>query len=323
MKTYGPLILISLLALGTACEPPAEQPPASDADAWADAALPDDRIRVALPTDDEARAIGATAEGYLWTRSATQDVNGLIDFVLTTVDTITDFEPTYSSEDNEYFWGPWDDGGLDPNVTGLYVHHDETAGTYAWALIQRPKESTSDEDWVPIVAGETTPGDEEGHGEGYFVIDFDAHAALNPVETTRGRFMSTYTLDGDQVVAEAAFEAFSEDGGATTTNAVYRYQQDSTGAGSMDLGLEMDIEDEGDAKETVVLRTRWQGDGQGRADMVIFGGDLGDFLIVGSQCWDSAFLSVYEENNIEGAEGDLTLCAFQAPEWNEDAPEAP
>ncbi|MCA9567866.1 MAG: hypothetical protein KC656_08490 [Myxococcales bacterium] len=305
------------ITLGAACEPTEQGP---DATAWA-GALPDQRILVSMPTDDGARAVGQTADSYVWTRNATQHVNGLIGFVLTTVDTITDFQPTYSSDDNEYLWGPWNDGGLDPNETALYVRHDDVAGTYGWAIIQRPKESTSDADWVPVVAGEATPGETEDTGSGFFVIDFDAIAALNPAESTTGRFASRYEISADGVSAEAGFEDFSENGGPLA-NALYRYDQDGTGAGAMDLGLEADTDDEGTERETIVLRTRWMADGQGRGDMVVFGGDMGPFVLAASQCWDSGFDSVYEVTNLLTEEGDASLCAFEAAEWNEDAPEA-
>lgn len=304
------------ITLGAACEPVQDGP---DANAWAESALPDQRILVNMPVDDGSRAVGQTADSYVWTRNATQHVNGLIGFVLVTVDTITDYQPTFSNEDNEFFWGPWNDGGLDPNETGLYVAHDEEAGTYGWAIVQRPKDSTDDADWTPVVAGEATPGDTEDTGTGFFVIDFDAINALNPAETATGRFATNYVIDAAGVSAEAAFEGFSEDGGPTA-NALYRYDQDATGAGAMDLGLEADTDDEGAAAETIVLRTRWQADGQGRGDMVVFGGDLGEAIVAGSQCWDGNFVSVYEATSLFTQDGDETLCAFEAAEWNDEAP---
>jgi hypothetical protein len=317
MNKLAPLALAAAaLAIGAGCEPQTEAGPGSDAYR---SALPDQRVMVNMPTDDGARAIGQTADSYVWTRNATQTVNGLIGFVLTTVDTITDYEPTYSSADDEYFWGPWNDGGLDPNETGLWVKYDATADQYAWAIVQRPKESTDDEAWVPIVGGEATPGDTEDTGSGSFAIDFDAIAALNPAETQRGVFASSYTLTADGVEAEAAFEGFGDDGGEMH-DGLYRYDQDLAGAGSMDLAVTEDFAD-GSAQETIVLRTRWQADGQGRGDMVVFGGDLGELVVAGSQCWDSAFDSVYEMNNLFLDEGDESLCAFAAAEWNDDAPE--
>lgn len=304
------------LTFAAGCEPIEDGP---DASAYTNV-LPDQRILVNMPTDDGARAIGETADSYIWTRNATQHVNGLIGFVLTTVDTITDFQPTYANDQNQYMWGPWNDGGLDPVQTALWVEHDVDADVYGWAIVQRPVDSTSDEDWVPVVAGEAIPGESDEYSSGTFAIDFDAIASLNPAETTVGVFATTYSITADGVTAEAAFQDFADDG-QELHDALYRYEQDSTGAGFMDLGLTEDFE-EGTEQETIVLRTRWMADGQGRGDMVVFGGDLGPFVLAGSQCWDGAYDSVYEVNNLFLEEGDESLCAFEAAEWNDEAPEA-
>lgn len=318
MNKLTPLALAAaLLVIGAGCEPADTDSP--DASAFA-SVLPDQRVKVNMPMDDGARAIGQTADSYIWTRNATQQVNGLIGFVLGTVDTITDFEPTFSNDDNEYFWGPWNDGGLDPNETALYVRHDEAANTYGWAIVQRPKDSTSEDDWTPVVLGEAIPGETSDTGSGTFAIDFDAIAELNPAETRLGTFATSYTLDGDTVSAEAAFVDFG-DAGQELHNALYVYEQDLTGAGSMDLALTEDFE-EGTEQEAIVLRTRWMADGQGRGDMVVFGGDLEPFVLAGSQCWDSTFDATYEVNNLFMEEGDETTCAFEAAEFNDEAPEA-
>lgn len=309
----------TLLAITAGCGEPEDT--TNNADAYA-SHLPDDRILVGLPTGGQNRAVGDTAESYLSTVRVSTDVNGMISHVLLLVDHVTSFEPTYSSEDDEYLWGPWNDGGLDPNETALYVRYDATEDVYGWAFIQRPKDSTSDDDWVPIIAGEAHEGDTEDTGSGSFIIDFDAIASLNPAEENRGVFASEYDIREDGVDAEAAFLGFSDDEGVNTIDAGYRYGQDSTGAGYMDLGYRADIQQDGSDLETIVLRTRWMADGAGRGDMVIFDGDLAPLAYQGSECWNSSFSVTYEENNAELVmDGDESTCVFGEPEWNDDAPE--
>lgn len=316
MRFLFPIATAALaLTFTMACEPTDSAP---DADSYA-RHLPDDRILVSMPVNSGDRAVGDLAESYLTTAQVTSDVNALIGAVLLTLDHVTDFEPTYSSEDDEFFWGPWSDGGLDPNETGMWVAYDSDADQYGWAIVQRPKTSDSDDDWVAIAAGEATPGETEDTGSGSFILDFDAIADLNPAETTRGVFASTYSLSETDVVAEAAFDGLS-DGSGESIDAVYGYGQDLSGAGYMDLGYIADVNGEG-TDETVVLRTRWTAEGAGRGDMVIFGGDIDPLAFVGTECWGSDFLVSFEESNFSPSEGDEASCAFDQAEWNDDAPE--
>ncbi len=319
MRTTTTLTLAALgLALATACGEPANQPDSSEYEA----ALPDERILIAMPMGGD-RALGATADTYLTTAEVTADVNGFIEEVLDSVSHVTDFEPTWTEDENKFLWGPWNEGGLDPNETALYVEYDEAADMYGWAVVQRPK-GTTDDDWVGIIGGESFPGATEDEGSGFFAVDFDAIATLNPTETAAGVFYTEYVVTAEGVEAEAGFEDFTDD---TTQperlNAGYRFGQNAAGDGYMDLGYLADIHEDGSAEETIVLRTRWQADGQGRGDMVVFDGDLAPLAYQGSECWDSSFAVVYEENNADlTMNGDESLCAFGDAEWNEDAPES-
>lgn len=307
------------LLAATACGPASDTPDAAD---YA-AALPDERILVNMPVSTE-RSVGDMAESYLTTAQVTTDINSFIGDVLDDVGHITDFDPTWSEDDQRFLWGPWSDGGLDPNETVLYVELDEATGTYGWAVAQRPKTSTSDDDWVAMIAGESTPGATDDEGSGILVIDFDAISSLNPAETGTGAFYAEYDVRADGADVAAGFEEFAEDAGLPDrANAGYIYGQDLAGNGYMDLGYLADVQEDGSAEETVVLRTRWQADGQGRGDVVIFDGDIAPLAYSGSECWGADYTVVFEQNNAEmHMDGDESLCAFDEPEWNEDAPEA-
>jgi len=318
MRTLIALSTVSLgLLLAAGCTPQDSQPNADDFAA----ALPDSRILVNMPVSAN-RAVGDTAESYMTAAQVTTDVNGLISEVLESVDRITDFDPTWSGENNEFFWGPWNDGGLDPNQTALYVEYDEVANVYGWAIVQRPKDSTSDDDWVGVIGGESIPGATEDEFSGSFGIDYDAIAALNPASTEAGVFYSAYEVSPTGVVAEAGFEGFTDDSSnPERIDAGYRYGQDLDGNGYMDLGYLADIGEDGSQDETIVLRARWLADGQGRGDTVVFGGDLDPLAYQGTECWGTDYSVVYEENNFDMVmDGDESLCAFAEPEWNDDAP---
>jgi hypothetical protein len=74
-----------------------------------------------------------------------------------------------------------------------------------------------------------------------------------------------------------------------------------------------DIDEDGSAWEDARIRSRWQADGAGRADVTATGGDLGTSSASFSQCWNTQFRTVYEDFTVlsgGAAAGDEGLCAF-------------
>lgn len=290
--------------------------PVPTADEYA-SILPDERVAVNLPAPEAgARAQGELSELYALTANTTDDVNGMIAGILVAVDTVTEFPATWSdTEENTAVWGPWMDA-LDPVATMLWVHHDVETDEYEWAIAQRPRASTSDEDWVAVIVGHVNAGATEAISSGSFAIDFSAASAVNPLETASGAFYTEYDIRADGVSAVAAFEGFSEGGDAL--DAGYSYEQTFGGDGAMDLVAKGDIHESGSAEETIVVRSRWMSTGAGRSDAYITEGDLGDVVATASDCWDTSFLSTYWIDSWGGESyGDVATCAFAEPEFNE------
>jgi len=307
MRPYAP----TLLLLAVACEIPA---PADD---YA-AVLPGEEILVDLPPAQRLRAAsGEPSEFQAVTEQAATDVNTLIGDVLDGIGHITSFDPTFADEaQSEAVWGPWSDDGVDGM---LYVKHFEEDGHYEWALQSRLT-GQGEEDWLPIVAGHVDAGATEDTGSGWFALDLDAIARLDPEEPARGLFVSRYDVTVDRVEASAALEGFSEDGGATVADVVYDYAQDADG-GYMDLVFEADITGN-EIGEFYILRTRWADDGAGRGDAYVTGGDLGPLVYKATECWDAGAIVAFHENNADFTRsGDDALCVFDEPEWNDEAPE--
>ncbi len=87
-----------------------------------------------------------------------------------------------------------------------------------------------------------------------------------------------------------------------------------------------DVSDEKNtAKEDVQIRSRWNAQGEGRADITLSGGDVPQTYgtVSAIECWDSSFARVYYGDSVEYAptEGDVAACAYSEPlsEWIETA----
>lgn len=316
------------LLFATGCTPAT----GGDATAYREA-LPDERVKVNLPTEDASDArVGEWSEFYLLTAEVTGNVNGMAEMVLGTVDAVTELEPTWSAQapaeaegevDAVAQWGPYDGDALDPTASQLIVAH--TADDYYyWVIQQRPKNDL-EAAFVDVVMGVVEPGATAEASRGAFGIDFGAAHALNPnSDPPQGQFVLTYDIGATGVSAEAAFAEFLDENG-NVANAMYTYDQVHEGDGAMDLAIETDMDPASTAKEVLVVRSRWQPTGAGRSDVYVVGGDLGEFVGMANDCWGTDFQSSYWADNITNGdgsifeEGDATTCVFAEPEYDEEA----
>jgi len=280
------------------------------------AALPDGRVRIDMPAAEaggaDRSAVGDRSEYAGLTGQVTTDVNGFIGSVLDTVDTITSFDPTWTDGDQTALWGPWEDNGT---VYALWVSHDPAEGLYTWGISMRGAEEAED-DAVTTVAGQANDDATADTYAGWFIIDFDAISEKDPSSSATGVFASSYDVDGDVVVATAAFEDFSE--GAETVTAVYEYEQTVGVDGLMDLIYAEDITGNGE-EEINIIRSRWIAEGQGRADAYVTGGELGELVFSATECWDDGYwVTFYEDNYSMERNGEESSCVFEEPSFNEE-----
>ncbi len=276
-------------------------------------------VRINLPTDPAAAKTATDADAewatfYVMTRNVTEDVNGMITFVLGTVGFAVTLRPTWVDEEEQTaLWGPYSDSGLDPVETGLFVTRNADA-SYTWTLFQEPPGSDPLVDAVPIVVGEVDAGSRRHDAAGRFVVDFDTAASLDPAVNLVGAFAVDYDYDRDGVAAVATFTEYGVPN-LPKINAQYAYDEAYDGAGSMDLAWAEDftadgIDDEG------TMRSRWQADGQGRSDAKII--DATEAReVTASECWDHTFARVYWSDSIglQPNEGDVTACAYADAEY--------
>jgi len=268
--------------------------------------LPDDRLVIdEAGFSSLARGAGDPSDYALLTHGVITDLNTGIEDVLRLVDAITSFPATWSGDDDQALWGPWEDDGIQGQ---LWVHGTEAEG-YTWAIEVRPAEG--DEDWTPILAGVVDAGSNAETSSGHFAIDFTAVDGVGAGDGETGALTTVYTLRPDGAEATVALGEYSEDGSVPADAAVH-YDHTQGAGGFMDLALEVDASDPANGSlETAIVRSRWTETGAGRADAYLTGGDLGPLTYTETDCWDDAQITVYLMNNFELlTEGDPSLCAF-------------
>lgn len=279
--------------------------------------LPDDRLLIDESAFDDAalaRGVGEPSDYYTITREFTTQTNAGIGAVLQLVDTIASYPPTWSDAESLVRWGPWLDEAT--STYGQMWVQRAGDGAYDWAIEVRPSDS-ADDAWAGILAGHVDPGATELSSRGWFAMDLEAISNIESGSAT-GELGCAYEIDQDFVSATVGFGDVSEDG-ALPADGAYHYEQTRGAGGLMDLAVEGDItEPPNGTAETLIVRSRWLGDGQGRADAYVTGGDVGALVYTESDCWDQSHTTVYFENNFTlTSEGDPARCAFAEAEFNE------
>lgn len=279
--------------------------------------LPDDRLLIEESAFDDAalaRGVGEPSDYYAITREFTTNTNAGIGAVLQLVEAIASYPPTWSDADSIVRWGPWLDQAT-ATYGQMWVQRLDD-GAYDWAIEVRPEQAAEDA-WTGVLAGHVDAGATEQVSSGWFAMDL---TAISSVEsgTTTGELGCVYAIEEDSVVATIGFGDVSE-GGALPADGAYHYEQTRGAGGLMDLAVEGDIaEPPNGSAETLIIRSRWLDDGQGRADAYVTGGDVGALVYTESDCWDQSHTTVFFENNFTlETEGDPTRCAFAEPEFNE------
>lgn len=291
---------------------------------YGDDVLPlEEQVRVNLPTDPAAAKTASDpdvpyATFYSMTRNVTEDVNGMIAFVLGTVGFVTTLRPSWVDEEaRTALWGPYSDSGLDPVETGLFVTQNDD-GTTSWVIFQEPPGSDPSVDAIAVVTGEVDAGSRRTDATGRFVVDFDTAASLDPSVNLVGNFAVDYDYDRNGVAAIASFTDYGVPA-LPKIDAQYAYTEDYEGSGSMDLAWLEDFTADG-VEDQGTMRSRWQADGQGRSDAKIT--DAVDAReVVASECWDHTFARVYwtDSLGLQPNEGEVGACAYAEAEYATDA----
>lgn len=311
MKLAATITAVSL-SLATGCLQPNE-PPAGFKNALPTA----EGVAVNVPEGAAASAwaIGEVADYYQVTRQVSRDLNGGAAWVLILAHTIVQFPPTEVRGD-VYTWGPHSDA-LDPAEWRMVVTENDD-GTYDWSFDGRSK-LVADAEFETLISGHAVPGELRFRGSGSFFMDFDAAERVNPLENdASGTAEFTYdlmNLDGTpaSLTIDINTVAADENGIDQPVSLRYAYAENADKSGDLQFQLHGDLDDSGSAFEDALIRSRWLGNGSGRSDIMVSGGDLGSTITVtASECWDTTFRRTYYTDSEEwqATEGDVAACAF-------------
>jgi len=276
-----------------------------------DRALPTaDQVSIKLPETtarliDPQDAVGQLATWYVATRDVTRTFNGGSAWVLVLLHAIVQF-PVTSVHGDTFTWGPWSQA-LDPAEYKLDVRAVGD-GTFAYQLSGRSK-TQANAQFEVVIDGTADPRAGDQKGSGQFLIDFDAGRRVNPIDASDAK--GSVDVKYDLAQRNLDLTIMSTDAAGQPVSADYAYNQAADGGGDMVFDVNSNIDGK-PANETVTLRSRWLGDGSGRADARIAGGDLGSFQATASECWNTMFGRVFytDSGNFAPTEGAETACAF-------------
>jgi hypothetical protein len=223
------------------------------------------------------------ARYYRFTRDVADGVDWATGVTLGLVWVIVHSPPTHL-EPHKAVWGPGNGNALDPVVwrmTVVEIGDDE----YDYRLEGRPKASTNEGDFRAILTGHGFGEHHAKHKLGGFTIDNDAYRALDPL---RGKDEGTVKIDFDLRAYPATI------GASVHTTADAKGFFDVTVTHERDAGGAVDIMSRGDIEEVakdgkledVVLHSRWNATGAGRADVTASGGSL-TTTVTATECWSS------------------------------------
>jgi hypothetical protein len=269
---------------------------------------------------EDAPASDQWAEWYAFTRQVRDGVNAVTGSVLGGVWYIVHTRPT-SIGDDEAVWGPHTDP-LEP-ATWRFRVREVAENEYEYVLEGRPKTSTAEADYRTVLRGTGYGKRDARHGDGSFLVDLDAARQLDPlkhrddsgtvtVEHDLPRTITTDVFAVPRVITAELRPSASPDWIVITSTT----NEDFTGSIVVNGFVDID-ESKLTKREDVLIESRWDGTGAGRADITIAGGDLDPSYdpVNATECWGADFSRVHYSDSagFEAAYGDAASCAYDAP----------
>ncbi|MEM6731650.1 MAG: hypothetical protein AAF658_08845 [Myxococcota bacterium] len=308
--------------------------------------------------DASTRAVGDVALFPASSVDIVQGINGTVAWVVTVLDFVTNFEPTfYNSETREYVWGPFEnDDGV--GFVSVYIKENDPGSEfqYTYGFVRGATRDLANT--AVVIAGGGTPLDPENDdpntvddnefGQGVLFVDFDADLAFDlendPTtdvgERDRGKFVAVFGKNADEEDPDAtlssvvaAFRNFvpaGETAEPTDLDYLYGvYETDEWKADFLNYRLGIEIDENTSAREDTEVQLAFVNDGIGRAEVLATGGSLGaGESITAIECWGEDFDRTYLDiqTNVDGGytyiEGSEAGCfaPFNQPLGNLDIP---
>lgn len=251
------------------------------------------------------------AEFYQFTRDITDGVDVVTAVILGAINAVVAETPTTVSA-KQAVWGPYQGSALEP-VVWRFTVNEVGPSEYDYKLEGRPREKTSESDFVSVLTGHGYGKDSALHRKGWFQADNDAYRTLDPA---RGHDYGTTKITYDLVNLDDPSLAGEIDAdlapGAGKGALAIKVHHLPGGAGELDITGQAALDNtKPSVLEDVNLKNRWDTTGAGRADVVATGGSLPSELDV-VECWSSSFARVYytDNLNIHATEGSATACTI-------------
>jgi len=208
-----------------------------------------------------------------------------------------------------YQYGPYDKDGFSYLLSVIRV----AGNHYGWRL-QVKATGAADTAYVAFAAGTTfkVPSDQVHRGRGTIGIDLDAYKTVVTTFPGQGKLFVAFSHHGFGVGAADA--GVSNDQSKTLVYALRNFSADTTqwqpvdavfyahknglsGVTSVRVARYGDIPEianDTPAKELLLGRARYNPGVGGRAEVAVLGGDLGDKIFFGRECWDRAEALVFK-----------------------------
>lgn len=243
-------------------------------------------------------------------------INGAVSGIIQLMEQVVMVPPTvFNSETKEFVWGPWDN----EDGIGFVAAYIRDAGEgedfrYQYALLRGIDNDLAK--MQPVIWGGATPdADNEDHGVGITLWDFEANRAFeeanNPdyanLVLDQGRFVALYSKGYDEkdpsaevAFVLATFRGFvpqdKPDQAPTDLDYFYgRYTSADMTGDFLDWEAGIDVSEPADGlAENVGVRMLFLNEGTGRAEADAAGGSLAaNEAVHVTECWDDSISRTY------------------------------
>lgn len=206
-----------------------------------------------------------------------------------------------------YKYGPYDQNGYSYLLSVVRV----AGNHYGWKL-QVKKSGDADTAYLAFAAGTTfkATGDGAHRGRGTIGIDLDAYKTVVTTNPGQGKLLVGFSHHGFGAAAADAGVGQSKtlvyglrNFSADTTKwqpvdaVFYAHKNGLSGVTSVRVASYADIPEipnDTPAKELLLGRARYNPGVGGRAEVAVIGGDLGNKVFFGAECWDKAEALVFK-----------------------------
>lgn len=221
--------------------------------------------------------------------------------------------PATSRLDPHRTFGPYQPGGTDPFVYRLVVTQT-LSDAFSYTLAARLGSSKTSDDFVPVLEGFSTRDTASASARGRMTVLFDNRRKLDPLLCEQGRLdfdYDSYKEPAELIVTLKQALSQTVQGGTcpqVLRDGSFFATHDREGNGRFVFDVRQNVHDLDPSRglpETLLVLSRWDKTGQGRADGKIADGEITqDLLRAGlsaryvsfSQCWDKQEKTVFQHS---------------------------